>query len=383
VRVSRRNFVHALGVGTAGSFLAPMLGGRGLEAMAADPFAMRSTHPHTGTAIRINSNENPDGPSPAALDAITRQLGQSNRYPGDTHVALIAAIAASHGVAPENVLIGCGSTDILRAAVSAYTGPGKALITASPTFESTTTDATRLGAPVTAVPVRGDLKLDLDAMAAASSGAGLLYLCNPNNPTSTVHGAQSINDCVARVLRDTPTETILIDEAYHEYVDEPSYSTAVPLAMANPRVIVARTFSKVHGLAGLRVGYAIARPETIAVLRPWVLPVSVNQLGAAAALASIGVQARIDRERARNREAREFTRKVFADAGYPSVVSDANFIMVDVRRPSTKFAEGCKANGVLVGRPFPPLTNYARISIGTMDEMRQASDVFRRVLATA
>jgi histidinol-phosphate aminotransferase len=220
-------------------------------------------------------------------------------------------------------------------------------------------------------------------MAAASSGAGLLYVCNPNNPTSTVQGAQPINDCVARVLRDTPTETILIDEAYHEYVDDPTYSTAVPLAMANPRVIVARTFSKVHGLAGLRVGYAIARPETIAVLRPWVLPVSVNQLGAAAALASIGVQARIDRERARNREAREFTRKVFADAGYPSVVSDANFIMVDVRRPSTRFAEGCKANGVLVGRPFPPLTNYARISIGTMDEMHQASDVFRRVLATA
>jgi histidinol-phosphate aminotransferase len=378
VSLTRRRFMHSLGAGAAGSLFAPALAGRGLEALAAGD---RRTL--AASAIRLNSNENPDGPGQAALDGIAHQLSEASRYPFGIVDSLNAATAAALGVTPDSVLLTCGSTDILRCTVHAFTSPTAGLVTASPSFESPVFEAAVVGAPVHAVPVTADLHLDLPAMLAASRGAGLIYLCNPNNPTATVHGADAVQDFIAAVLKDSPQTTILVDEAYHEYVDDPHYATMIPLAMANPRVVVARTFSKVYGLAGLRVGYAVAQPATLAAMQRHTLQAGVNQLGAAAALASLGDRDHIRRESARNRDAREFTRSALATAGYPVGVSDANFIMVDVRRDTKQFAEACHARGVLVGRPFPPLTTYSRISIGTAAEMRTAADVFRRVLATA
>ena len=380
--VSRRRFFRVAGAGAAGSLLVPWISGRGLEALTLDRHVEGPTRPGAPGAIRLNSNENPNGPGAVTLAAITGALGEANRYPRDSVVALRAAIATSHGISTDNVVLGCGSSDILRACVYAFTGPGRALVTSQPSYESPPADAKRVGAEVVEVPVTGDLKLDLDAMAIAARGAGLVYLCNPNNPTSTVHGAAAITRFVAQVMKESPATTILIDEAYHEYVDDPSYATALPLAMDNPRIVIARTFSKVYGLAGMRVGYALGSARTMAIVEPQVLSLGVSQLAAAAAIAALGGRAHIERERVLNREARSYALRALADCGYPAADSQANFMMTNLRRDAQPFRDACKSSGILVGRPFPPLSNYVRISVGTMDEMTQAMEVFRRVLAT-
>jgi histidinol-phosphate aminotransferase len=220
-------------------------------------------------------------------------------------------------------------------------------------------------------------------MADRAKGAGLVFVCNPNNPTGTVHGAAAVTGFVERVLRDSPDTTILIDEAYHHYVEDPAYASAVPLALDRRNVVVTRTFSKLYGMAGLRLGYAIGRPETIAALRRHKLANSVNALVAPAAVAALGEETLQPVERARNHEAREFTRRGLAALGYPSVASEANFIMVDIRRDVRDFNKACADRGVLIGRPFPPLMTHARISIGTMEEMTGALEVFKAILASS
>jgi histidinol-phosphate aminotransferase len=333
--------------------------------------------------IRLDSNENPDGPGDAALDGLRAALGESARYPDASEEALRRALAAHHDLAAECVLLGCGSTEVLRMAVAAFTAPARALVTAAPTFEDPAHYAATTGAPVVAVPVDGALRLDLAGMAARASGggAGLVYVCNPNNPTATVHPAAAVADFLAAVGAASPGTVVLVDEAYHEYVDDPRHATAIPLAAQRPGVVVSRTFSKVYGMAGLRVGYAVAHPDTALAMGRYQLYSGVNVLAASAALASLGDPAHVERERARNRAARAFTRRFFESAGYAVVPSETNFLMADIRRDPKEFKEACRREGVLVGRPFPPLATYTRVSIGTMDEMRRATEVFRRVLS--
>jgi histidinol-phosphate aminotransferase len=389
--ISRRGFVKAVGVGGVGVLAAPLVAARGHEAFVGAGIAADSPSPNelraasrlaAPTALRLDSNENPNGPGEAALDAVRAVFGETSRYPDIPADELRKAVARLHAISPENVVLGCGSSEVLRMAVYAFTSPGRALVTAAPTFEDPARTAEAIWAPVRAVPLDGALRLDLGAMRAASRGAGLVFVCNPNNPTGTVHAARAIEDFVGRLLADSPDVTILIDEAYHEYVDDPGYHTAIPLAMSNPRVIVSRTFSKVYGLAGLRVGYAVAQPETAKALQRYQLGSGVNVAAAAAALATLGQPAHLANEQRLNREAKDFTRRSFEESGYKVVPSDANFLMVDIRRDCKAFQTACRKLDVLVGRPFPPLLTYTRISIGTMDEMRRAVDVFRQVLST-
>jgi histidinol-phosphate aminotransferase len=377
--LSRRAFVKAVGINGA---LAAMVAGRGSEALAGlAPGAGQA--PAQGAAgpppIFLDSNENPYGPCAASLDAIRGTLGEACRYPHN-FVDLIAALAKLHGVQPENVVLGSGSGEILRMAVLAFTTAGRPLVQGLPTFESPARDAELTGAPVVNVPVDAGLKLDLAVMAEKAAGAGLVFLCNPNNPTGTVHGADAVSSYIHRVLKSSPTTIILVDEAYHHYVEDPAYRTALPLALENPQVVVARTFSKVYGLAGIRVGYAVGHADTLKAMSRFRIPNNVNVLAAAAAIAALPQDAHVARQVALNREAREFTRRAFEAAGYRVTPPCANFLMVDVRRDAKAFQEACKEQGVLVGRPFPPLTNYSRVSIGTLDEMRRAMDVIRRVL---
>jgi histidinol-phosphate aminotransferase len=378
--VSRRRFVHALGAGSLGALLAPGAAARGLEARRGGE---REAAP-PGALVRLDSNENPNGPGRAALDAMAAALAGSHRYADDAVDALRTAVARAHGVERANVWVGAGSTDLLRAAVYAWTSPARPLVTAAPSFETPVAEAARTGAPVRAVPVHGDdLRLDLAAMAAAARDAGLVYVCNPNNPTATVHGRDAVADFVGRLRREAPGCVALVDEAYHEYVDDPRYASAVPLALEDPRVVVARTFSKVHGLAGARAGYAVGHADAIARLAPYVLDLGVSGAAAAGAAASLAAAAHVERERAANRAAREFTRRFFVDAGFAPAASEANFLMVDLRRDVRAFREACRADGVLIGRLFPPLARHARVTVGTMDEMRRATEVFRRVLAAS
>ena len=187
---------------------------------------------------------------------------------------------------------------------------------------------------------------------------------------------------IARVHDRSPQTIVLVDEAYHEYVDAPAYASAITLALADSRVLVARTFSKVHGMAGLRIGYAVGQPSALRRLRPWLGGMTMSVLTAAAARASLADVAHIDRQRALNREAKAFTVAALSRAGCAAYASEANFIMVDVGRDCRSFASACAAKQVRIARPFPPLDHHARITIGTLDEMRRATAVFAEVLST-
>jgi histidinol-phosphate aminotransferase len=381
--LTRRAFVHSLGLGTAGALSGAVVAFRGREALAGtwSDATQAVSFPGDVNLIRLDSNENPLGPGPAALDAIRAAFGEAGRYPDNPFVALTLALMKFHGVTDANIVLGSGSGEILRMAVCAFASPTRALVQGQPTFEDPSRYAEVIGAPVVAVPVDAQLRLDLDAMAGRAAGAGLVFLCNPNNPTATVHSSSSVSGFVAKILKASPDTTIIVDEAYHHYVEDPSYASAIPLALENPRVVVCRTFSKAYGMAGLRIGYAVGREDTIKAMRRQKLANNVNVLGAVAAISSLGQAGLIERERARNHDVKEMTQRAFDQMGFKASASEANFIMVDIRRDVRTFQAECRKLGVLVGRPFPPLNTHARISLGTADEMRQAIDVFKKVLA--
>ena len=383
--LSRRSFVRTVGLGGVSSaFIAARgredllaAGLRGVQAPASPAGRIAAT-------IKISSNENPRGPSPAALEAVrSRTTHDVGRYP-DNIEALTDVIAKMHGAKPENVWLGTGSGPELTAAAQAFLSPAKHLVTGDPSYESPVRDAKRIGATIKSIPLDRDLRLDLGAMAEASLGAGLIFVCNPNNPTSTVHPAATIAAFVRRVKAATPTVGILIDEAYIDYAVAPPYPTSVPLALEYPGVFVMRTFSKAYGMAGLRLGYAIGQPQTLAALDDaWGMG-SVNVLTAAAGIAALNDKAHMDKERLENTRIRDFTIGSFKEMGYEVADSQTNFVFVNVRRPAKVFREACAKEGVLVARDFPPLEKtHARISLGTWEEMHTAMDVFRRVLGAA
>ncbi|MCE9601089.1 MAG: aminotransferase class I/II-fold pyridoxal phosphate-dependent enzyme [Gemmatimonadetes bacterium] len=375
----RRYFVSALGLGGVGLMSPPLLSGRGSEGRLAT-WARDASAPERAGLIRLDSNENPNGPGARAIEALQAMLHEANRYPDAAEVTLMEAIAREHGVSPANVVLGAGSGEILRMCVEAYTSTSKHLVSAAPTFEPPARFARLLGRPVVEVPVDSALRLDLDAMAARSTGAGLVFFCNPNNPTATVHGEMAVKSFVGRIRRASPETVILVDEAYHEYVDDRTYATAIPMAVADPKVVVSRTFSKVFGMAGLRAGYAIAHADTARLLREYRVGSGTSVLALATAAATIGDHAHIADEQRKNREAKAFTRAFFEGAGYKVGPSDTNFLMIDLRRDPQPVRAACRQQGIAVGRPFPPLDTWLRLSIGTMDEMRQATAVLRTAL---
>ena len=389
---TRRAFFDVFGGKFDYTDTAAMFAARGHEAYVAELQAQaqgqgrtpRPPLPPGVTEIRISSNENPLGPGTKVLDAITKKFPEAGRYPFNSTPAdrnLIDTIAALHKCKPENVTLGAGSQEILRNSVRAFTSDVKGLVTALPTFENPTNFSNRLKHPVKEVKVDSAFRLDVDGMIAAAPGSGLVFFNNPNNPTATVHGAKTVSDMVARIRSSSPASVILIDEAYHEYVTDPSYQTAIPLALQSPNILVARTFSKAFGMAGMRIGYAIGTADTIKRLAAYKMPYNVSVFGVAAAIAALGDPAHIEAERKRNTEVRNFTIKALDELGCKSAASEGNFIFVDIHRPASEFSEACAKHGVSVGRPFPPFEKtHARISMGTMDEMKRAVTVFKTVL---
>jgi histidinol-phosphate aminotransferase len=388
---SRRSFLAALRPSPS-AFSAVSVAERGREAQQAAPAGKRgaaaaapAVPPIDPNALRLDSNENPLGPGSAATAALVKGFEFAGRYPTNAKpnsADLREAIARKIGVRPDNVVVGNGSGELLRVATRVYTSSSRHLITAAPSFESPERMATALGVPARAVPVDKNGALDLDKMAAAARWSGLVFLCNPNNPTGTVHSFRAVADFVARVRRESPETAILIDEAYHDYVDDPNYGTALSLALEQPNVFITRTLSKAYGMAGLRVGYAIGQARTIEGLRRWIMTFNTNSPAQAAAVASLKDQAHIDQERARNTEVRKYTTRFFNDLGFKTTDSQTNFVFVNIGRPAKDFKEACAKQAVLVGREFPPLEKtWARISLGTMDEMKKATEVFARVLS--
>jgi histidinol-phosphate aminotransferase len=374
---SRRSFVQRMSAGAAGLWLA----GRGREGAA---FGGARLKAQGGPApLLLSSNENPLGCHRDVLAAVQGCLTDAGRYAFAAADEVTGLVAQRHGVKPENVLLGSGSTQILRTATHVFTSRTAGLVAALPAYEECASYARLVGHPVTGVPLTSRLTMDLDGLQRASRGAGLVFYCNPNNPVGTAINGADTRRFLTGVLAQSPHTTVLVDEAYFEYATMPGYETMIPLAVEHPRVVVARTFSKCFGMAGLRIGYAVGHKDAIATMRRWddIDPISVMALAGARAALDVP-QAWVTAERQRNAEARAFTMKWFADRGCTPTDSQTNFIFVDIGRPSGGFRDGCAREGVLVGRDFPPYEKtHARISIGTLAEMQRAVQVFERVLA--
>jgi histidinol-phosphate aminotransferase len=338
--------------------------------------------------IRISSNENPLGPGRAVLDAMQGKFPEAGRYPfnsSPTDTALVHALADKFRAKPENIVLGAGSQELLKNAMRAWVSPQKSLVTALPTFENCTGFAKKYKLPVTEVKVDAAMRLDVEGMIAAASkgGVGLVFFNNPNNPTATVHGGKTVADMVERIRKASPSTVILIDEAYHDYVTDPSYESAVPIAMSTPNVFVG-TFSKAYGMAGVRVGYGIGMAETMKPLATLRMPYNVSVFGVIAAMTSLGDPMHIAAERARNTDVRAFAVKSLLEMGVKPADSQANFLFADIGMPAKDFRDACAKQGVMVGRDFPPFEKtHCRISIGTMPEMQKATEVFRSVLKSA
>lgn len=337
--------------------------------------------------VRIASNENPLGPGQHVLDALVGKFPEAARYPFNAtqkEGVLIEVLAKSFGAKNENVLLAPGSGELLTHAVRAFTSSTKPLVTAWPSFENPRDTAKKIGSAIREVKLDDKLRIDVAQMVEASKGAGLVFFCNPNNPTATVHGKTTVADMVKQIRAASPDTVILIDEAYHDYVTDSSYQSAVDLALATPKVFVTRTFSKAFGMAGLRAGYAVGNTETIKALQAYKMPYALGTLVLGGAITAFDNTKHITDERTRNTAVRNFVVKAFADMGYQGTDSQANFVFMNLRRPAAGFRDACRAQGVLVGRDFPPYeATHCRISMGTMEEMKRAVDVFKKVLGGA
>jgi histidinol-phosphate aminotransferase len=370
--VSRRKFAQLLGVGAAAVVVRPPF------SFAKPTQAVVTPLSEGGNIVRLSANENPYGPSPKGLEAMTQSFGLACRYPDEHNNVLIDKVAKLNGVSHDQLLLGDGSGEILKLSAETFTGPQAGrLVAADPTFEAILKYASANGAEVEKVPLTSSFAHDLPKMLAAAKG-GLIYVCNPNNPTASITPKDELRDFFA----NTPPETmILVDEAYFHYADSPDYESVIPLVKEHPNLIVSRTFSKIYGMAGLRCGYCVAQKETVDRMRANQMWDSVNCMALAAATASLDDSDHVPNGQRLNREAKTFVTSELEKMGYKQIPSQANFIMFDCKRPVVPVIQAMKQRNVHVGRLFPALPNHMRLTIGKKSEMETFLAAFREVMA--
>src|SRR6202142_907147 len=363
--ISRRKLLCQLGSGAVASAALPSLAEIGFGAPLPSPLVSRPLGP-----VILSRNENAYGPSEKVIAAMRGTVHAANRYPLAQDEELRDRVAALHGIKAERIVFGCGSSEILTTAVASFAGPGKKIITASPTCELPAHSAQIEGSEVITVPLNRSFAHDLNTMLArADASTGLVYICNPNNPTASITPRAEIEDFLRKLPR---TAMVLIDEAYHHYVaPTASYASFIDTPVEDERVMVARTFSKVYGLAGIRIGYAVASPDVAQKLSARCIPAGVNLAAAVAGVSALDDQAFVRacvKHNADNRQ--EFFNQ--ANGRMVRVIdSHANFVMMNAQRPAPQVIEHFKKNGVLIGRPFPPLDDYIRVTLGKPAEMAE------------
>jgi histidinol-phosphate aminotransferase len=325
----------------------------------------------TAGPIRLDRNENPHGPSPRVIAVLREAAGHvAHRYAGKQVELLQGRLSDLHGVAPEQIVLGCGSSEILRGAIDAFAGPQRKVVLGTPTLDLIGRFAEAAGADVAAVPLAANHAHDLDAMAAAADDrTGLVYVCNPNNPTASVTPRKALEAFVSRL----PTTThIVIDEAYHHYVGGSSdYGSFIERPLADPRLIVTRSFSAIYGLAGMRVGYAVASPEVARVLRSRCLPESLTSLAVRAAITALDDLDHIHASATTNANGRqEFFNQANARM-LRGIDSHANFVMFNTQHDAADVVAHFSRQGILIAGPFPGFSQSVRVSLGTSDDMGQ------------
>lgn len=319
-----------------------------------------------GDIVKLTANEGPEGPFPGVVEAASRALAESNRYPDNACWDIGHALADELGIEFTNLLFGAGSVALLTELAIAAGGPGTNLVYAWPSFVMYRFAAVWSGSKYKEIPLDADHRLDLDAMLAAiDDETTIVYLCNPNNPTGTIHPAEEIAEFIANVPEEV---TVAVDEAYHEFVTDSSYRTALPLALERPNVLVLRTFSKIYALAAHRIGYAVGQPETLAEMRKAQAPLTVNAIAQTAALASLGQSEELERRRAANDARRHHVSGALAERGIPLAESQTNFIYFDLGESAEDIVAEMTAKGVLI-RGFGG--DWVRMTIGDEDENRR------------
>lgn len=321
------------------------------------------------SAIRLNSNENPLGLSPSARMAVEKAIAEANRYPDAAREELAEALAIKLGVKAENIVLGNGSTEILQIVVQASDASQGTLVMADPTFEAISWYQRTLTYAIEKVPLTSSFAHDVQQMrdrVAASRGSAVVYLCNPNNPTGTLTSSAEID---AWIEEAPETVQFVVDEAYLEYVKAPGYWSAIKWVQDRPNVIVARTFSKIYGMAGMRLGYAVARPDTARRLREFLTWDNANSLALAAGLASLADEGLEARGRAVNEVALTMTRNCLDELELGYLPSHTNFLMHRIQGDVKEYIGRMRDRGLHVGRPFPALPSYNRLSMGLPEEM--------------
>jgi histidinol-phosphate aminotransferase len=382
--LSRRQFVGGVaaaigyaGLGPSVDVFAQNARGAGQAARAKMPLAEAVAE--YDAAAKLANNENPFGPPDSVIKAMTNAFKYANRY-GYPDGGIVDAIAEHHGVKPENVILGAGSSEILTMTDTTFLQGGKKVIGVDPTYNTVYQYATNSKSDAIKLPLLKDYRQDIPAMIHAVKAnyrdVGFVYLCNPNNPTAMIIPKQEVKQLLDSIPEDVP---VLMDEAYHHFVDDPNYETSIPYVKEGRQVIVARTFSKIVGLAGMRLGYGVAPKSVIDRMRPFSMSYGINAVvkwGGAEALRDTAAQDKV----------RQYTinmrKKVTSDLqahGYETLPTQTNFFMVHIGREVVPVIEEFKKKNVLVGRPFPPMTQHLRVSIGTEDEMARFTTAFKEI----
>jgi len=347
---------------------------RGLESIAMD---YPTTSPGNRVPIRLNSNENPYGPSKRVRKVLSDAFEIACRYPSINLEELVQLIAHKEGVSREHVVVTGGSTEGLKVAGLLFGKDGKEIVAADPTFQPLLTYAEKFGGRVHRVPVDKVMGHDLDAMAEKiTPETGLILLCNPNNPTGTLIERGALKDFCTSFDQQA---VVFSDEAYYDFITEPDYPSMVELVKREHNIIVSRTFSKVYGLAGLRIGYLIARPDIARRLKAGVMAMT-NTLAIEAAKEALRDDEFYKFSILKNAEAKAYIYKILNEMGLEYIPSHTNFVFFKTGRPISGVHAAMKAENVWIGRPFPPMLQWARISTGTMEQMAQFGEALKKVL---
>jgi histidinol-phosphate aminotransferase len=315
---------------------------------------------------------------PVSREAIIQGIGEANRYPGTSRRALTEAVARKHGIPTEGIVLGNGSTEILQMGVQAFMSPQLRLVSPTPTFE----DVFEYTNPhpwvdVRAVPLLPDFSHDLTRMEESAHGSRdpvLAYVCNPNNPTGSLTPVAEVEAWIRGAGENV---FFLVDEAYFEFVDSDAYYSLDKIAFENPNVVVARTFSKVYGMAGMRLGYAVAHPETARRLAAFAAGPNTNHLALVAGLAALKDPAWVGKSVGTNLESRKMAYAVLDELGLEYLPSHTNFVMHRISGDLRQYIDRMADAGIRVGRPFPPMLEYNRCSFGLPAEMGRFAETLR------
>lgn len=381
--MSRRGFVGGVATAVGALTLKPgldLFGEETPEAVARRLRAVRPAEDPYDLLAKLSFNENPYGPPESVLKAMTTAFKYANRY-GYPDGDIVQAIAKHHGLDERNVLLAAGSGEILDVVGTVF-AHDKKVIGVEPSYGFVYSHVASVKGGAITLPLTSDYRQDIKALIDTTKkhyrDVGFVYLCNPNNPTGRIVTKQEIRQLLDGIPDDVP---VLIDEAYHHFVEDPNYATSVPYVLEGRRVIVTRTFSKIAALAGMRLGYAITQPDIIREMDPYMGGGSINAVvkwGGVAALKDTASQAQVKKV---TLDLRKQTTRELETLGYPVIPSETNFFMVHLKRPVRPVIAEFEKKGVLVGRPFPPMTEHLRVSVGNPDEMKRFMVAFKEIMA--